>query len=201
MAFRSLFCKTAALAAISASLVMAPAAFAQKHIQQNLTQLVGQAHSIVSGEVLTVTDGFDDRKRPYTEITLRVAGDMKGKLLEGSSYTFRQFGLTKPRSMGNGKIYLGVSPEGFATWHVGEHVIAFLNPTMGGLTSTVGLEQGKFNLDNGKVSNNVGNLGLFDGMDPSKFSSEQQNLMTGTGAVDAAGFLDMVSILANGGAE
>lgn len=201
MALRSLFCKTAALAAISASLVMAPAAFAQKHIQQNLIQLVGQAQSIVSGEVVSVTDGFDDRKRPYTEISLRVAGDLKGKLADGSTYTFRQFGLAKPRAMGNGKVYLGVSPEGFARWNVGEHVVAFMNPSLGGLTSTVGLEQGKFNLNNGKISNNLGNMGLFEGIDPAKFTPEEQNLLTATGAVDAAEFLDIVSKLANGGAE
>ena len=201
MSVRSMFAKATLVVALSAGLTLAPEASAQKHIKQNLAQLVNQAHSIISGEVISVTDGFDERKRPYTEVTIRVGSDAKGKLAEDSLYTFRQFGLLKPRSMGNGKVYLGVSPEGFANWHVGEQVVAFMNPTLGGLTTTVGLEQGKFNLLNGKVSNKVGNYGLFDGIDSTQIGAEDQNLLTTPGAVDAQQFMHLIGKLAQGAAQ
>ena len=176
MTMRSLFTKATVLATLCAGMTLAPDAAAQKHIVQPLPQMVAQAQHIISGEVLSVTDGFDEHKRPYTEITIRVGSAVKGQLGEDSLYTFRQFGLAKPRPMGNGKMYLGVSPEGFARWHAGEHVVAFLNPTLGGLTSTVGLEQGKFNIQDGKAINQVGNTGLFDGMTEQQLGADQQNL-------------------------
>ncbi|WP_034474732.1 hypothetical protein [Aestuariibacter salexigens] len=196
MKLRSLLGKTTLAVAMSASLVMAPAALAQKHIKQNLSQLVNKADSILTGSVVSVTDGFDNRQRPYTEVTVKVESDVKGKVDHDGLYTFRQFGLTEPRSMGNGKVYLGVSPQGFASWTEGEHIIAFMNPEMGGLTSTVGLEQGKFVIQNGKVINELGNQGLFDDMDTSALTAEQQNLLTTPGAVDAIAFLQLVDSLA-----
>ncbi|BCV35255.1 MULTISPECIES: hypothetical protein [Shewanella] len=190
------FKRLSALCLVSASLLLTPAAIAQKHLKQNLSQLTNQASSIVSGQVVSVTDGFDERKRPYTQITIRVGMDAKHKHKAGSEYTFRQFGLLKPRSMGNGKVYLGVSPEGFARWSVGEQVVAFMNPDLGaGLTSTVGLEQGKFIVQNGKVSNQLGNIGLFDGMNTQSLSPEEQSLITTAGAVDAAAFMSLVGKL------
>jgi len=190
------FKRLSALCLVSASLLLTPAAVAQKHLKQNLSQLTNQASSIVSGQVVSVTDGFDERKRPYTQITIRVGMDAKNKHKAGSEYTFRQFGLLKPRSMGNGKVYLGVSPEGFARWSVGEQVVAFMNPDLGaGLTSTVGLEQGKFIVQNGKVSNQLGNIGLFDGMNTQSLSPEEQSLITTAGAVDAAAFMSLVGKL------
>ncbi len=65
------FQRLSALCLVSASLLLTPAAVAQKHLKQNLSQLTSQASSIVSGQVVSVTDGFDERKRPYTQITIR----------------------------------------------------------------------------------------------------------------------------------
>ncbi|WP_100643677.1 hypothetical protein [Alteromonas facilis] len=197
MGKQRLFKTLPAVAALATSLVLAPAAIAQKHIKQNLSQMVATSASIVSGKVTSVTDGFDDRNRPYTEITIHVGQDAKGKHSAGSEFTFRQFGLLKPRSMGNGKVYLGVSPEGFANWVEGEQVIAFMNPDFGGgLRSTVGLEQGKFSVSNDQVMNEVGNLGLFDGMDTSTLSDEERNVMTTPGPVDLGTFMGLVGKLA-----
>lgn len=201
MTMRSLFTKATVLATLCAGMTLAPDAAAQKHIIQPLPQMVAQAQHIISGEVVSVTDGFDEHKRPYTEVTIRVGSAVKGQLGEDSLYTFRQFGLAKPRSIGNGKIYLGVSPEGFARWQVGEQVVAFMNPTLGGLTSTVGLEQGKFTVQNGKVANQVGNTGLFDGMTAEQLGNEQQNLLITPGAADAGQFMQVVNNLVKGAAK
>lgn len=182
-----------ALAAIGASIAVTPTAMAQKHLPQNLQQMVTASSSIIAGEVLSVTDGFDGRNRPYTEVTIRVSMDAKGKFEQGSVYTFRQFGLLKPRSMGNGKVYLGVSPEGFAKWHAGEQVVAFMNPDFGGgLRSTVGLEQGKFNVTNGKVANDLGNSGLFDNMNNVDLADEDRSMMTNPTAVELSSFMGLV---------
>ncbi|MBC8798226.1 hypothetical protein [Shewanella algae] len=71
-----------------------------------------------------------------------------------------------------------------------------MNPDLGaGLTSTVGLEQGKFIVQNGKVSNQLGNIGLFDGMNTQSLSPEEQSLITTAGAVDAAAFMSLVGKL------
>lgn len=52
-----------------------------------------------------------------------------------------------------------------------------MNPDLGaGLTSTVGLEQGKFIVQNGKVSNQLGNIGLFDGMNTQSLSLKSRAL-------------------------
>nr|WP_275974940.1 hypothetical protein [Shewanella gaetbuli] len=165
--------------------------------KQNLQQLVQSSQSILVGEVLSVTDGFDN-KRPYTEVTLKVSSDTKGKVKQDSTYTFRQFGLLKPRSMGNGKVYLGVTPQGFAQWNKGEHVVAFMYKpaSMTGFQTTVGLAQGKFVVSNGHVSNQFGNLGLFDEMDATALSPEQQNLLTSSEALDYSAFMGLVGKLA-----
>lgn len=181
-----------------AGLVLASSANAMKLKQQNLEQLTEASQSIISGQVITVTDGFDDKKRPYTEVTIKVGSDAKGKHADDSTYTFRQFGLLKPRSMGNGKVYLGVSPEGFAKWHEGEQVVAFMYKpaSITGFQTTAGMAQGKFVVTNGKVSNGFENAGLFENMDTSGFSAEEQNLLTTPGAMDATAFMSIVGKLA-----
>jgi len=171
--------------------------FAAKLQNQNLKGLVADAQSIVSGQVVEVTDGFDAHGRPYTEVTIAVGSVAKGRIAEDSSYTFRQFGLLAPRSMGDGRVYLGVSPDGFARWTRGETVMAFLYQpaSITGFQTTVGLAQGKFNISNGKVVNEFGNLGLFEGMEDD-LGSEFDGLLESAGAVDSTAFTMLVAKLA-----
>lgn len=192
-----LFEKVSVALAVVGALCIVPSAAAMKLKKQNLQELVQSSQSILVGEVLSVTDGFDS-KRPYTEVTLKVASDTKGKVKEDSTYTFRQFGLLKPRSLGNGKVYLGVTPQGFAQWNEGEHVVAFMYKpaSLTGFQTTVGLAQGKFVVSNGHVSNQFGNLGLFDEMDVSGLSPEQQNLLTTSDVLDYSAFMGLVGKLA-----
>ncbi|WP_234399084.1 MULTISPECIES: hypothetical protein [unclassified Pseudoalteromonas] len=167
--------------------------------KQNLEELTSASQNIIAGEVIKVTDGFDN-KRPYTEVTIAVNSDAKGKLKDDSTYTFRQFGLLKPRSMGNGKVYLGVTPDGFAKWNEGENVIAFMYKpaSITGFQTTAGMAQGKFVVRDGKVVNQFANTGLFEDMDTSKFSDEERNMLTNPGAVKVDVFMNLIGKLAGG---
>ena len=137
--------------------------------KRNVVDLISLADMIVVGKIVTVTDGIDGNKVPYTEVTIDVSEAIRGAV--GNTYTFRQFGLLQPRDMGKGYVNLNVTPEGWATYQEGKEVMLFLYKaaTLTGLRTTVGLFQGKFNIENGRVSNRINNKGLFD-----KVSVEQQ---------------------------
>lgn len=181
---------------LSLAVLATPVAQATNLKKQNLTQLISQSQAILAGGVTKVTDGFDENGIPYTEVTITVSSSAKGGLKDGDEYTFRQFGLLKPRTMANGKRYLAVTPEGFARWSEGQTVVAFMNPPASktGLQSTVGLTQGKMVFGNGKLANEFNNASLFDGVEieASHLSPEEQNMITTPGAVDAQVFMSLV---------
>lgn len=183
--------------ALGSMLTLSPAANAMKLKQQNLQEMAVVSQSIIAGQVVSVTDGFDNN-RPYTEVTIQVSSDAKGKLKDDSNYTFRQFGLIKPRSMGNGKVYLGVTPDGFAKWHEGENVIAFMYKpaSFTGFQTTAGMAQGKFIVRDGKVLNQFANSGLFEGMDTANFSHEERNMLTNPQDINVDEFMHLVGKLA-----
>jgi hypothetical protein len=180
----------------AAVLLAAPAAQAMKLNSQNLTQLIAQSQSIISGTVKKVTDGIDERGVPYTEVTIVVGSAAKGPHKPESEYTFRQFGLLEPRKSANGHELLAVTPEGFPRWREGESVVAFLyKPAAAtGLQTTAGMAQGKLTLVNGRLANEFDNAGLFDDVqiDGSELSPEEQNMLTTPGAVDAQTFMGLV---------
>jgi hypothetical protein len=89
----------------------------------NIVDLIAESELIVKGMVKEVTDGFENGV-PYTQVTLSVDEALRGQV--GNEYTFRQFGLTKPRSMGNGKVNLSVTPDGWSNYAVGENSMLFL---------------------------------------------------------------------------
>ena len=189
----SLLCVTA-LAVIT---LISPAAHAAKLNPQNLTQLITQADSIVAGTVRSVSDGINADGIPYTEVTIAVGSAPKGKVKGGEDYTFRQFGLLEPRQLSNGRQLLAVSPEGFPRWAEGEYIIAFLyHPaSQTGLQTTAGMAQGKLTSANGRLANEFGNHGLFEGVviEPGLISPEESALLQTRGAVDTRVFLNLVS--------
>ena len=183
--------------AIIAGLVLAQFANAAKLNGQNLTQLISESESIIAGTVKEVFDGVDQNGIPYTQVTITVKSVAKGNAVEKQDYTFRQFGLLKPRTMENGHKLLAVAPEGFAKWREGESVVAFMYKPASrtGLQTTAGMAQGKLSLVNGTLVNEFNNHGLFEGVEinESLLSEDQQNMLTTPGAVDEAAFMDLVS--------
>ena len=161
--------------------------------QQNLVQLMEVSDSILIGTVSKKSDGFQ-QGLPYTEITLKVAQSVKGH--HGETYTFRQFGLTAPKAMGNGRVNLMVTPAGWPTFAEGEQVMLFLYKpaSQTGFQTTAGLNQGKFSIHGGRVANDMGNDALFEGVSiNAKLPRQQQDLVNQKGgAFEAATFIALV---------
>ena len=174
--------------------IASQAVFAVSVKQQNLIELIGQSDQIIVGTINSVTDGFSDDGVPYTEITLNVREQIRGRKTE--TYTFRQFGLIEPRKI-NGRTYLGVTPEGWPHWNEQETVMVFLSERarLTGLQTTVGLGQGKLRLQQGKLSSETQNAGLFTGIELKARGLNQaqsEMLKTESGPVDAASFIELV---------
>ena len=133
-------------------------ATSMKH--RNIVELISLSELILVGKVTSVTDGIEGGV-PYTEITIIVSESVRGNI--GSVYTFRQFGLLAPRDMGNGRTYVGLSPDGWPRFATGEKVMLFLytKSDMTGLRTTVGLLQGKFTERRGRFVNGIDNQALF----------------------------------------
>ncbi|MEL6674583.1 MAG: hypothetical protein AAFR61_20400 [Bacteroidota bacterium] len=164
---------------------------------QNLAQLIQASEDILTGKVLQIQDGFvsvAQGQLPYTEITLQVYETLKGKA--AGTFSFRQFGLIKPRRLANGKQYLGVTPPEWPRFTPGEEVLLFLykGSAVSGLRSTAGLVQGKFLLQQGRALNGAGNAWLFEGLDgyPMQLSAAEQKMMLQGGAVPQGVFLGLL---------
>ena len=130
---------------------------------QTIVDLLEGSDKILTGRVAHVEDGIDDGL-PYTEISIEVEESFGSDL---SNYTFRRFGLLEPRRTPDGKMHHITSPEGMPHYTVGERVLLFMNrpAKYTGLTSTVGIFQGKFTFQpDGSLVNDVGNVGLFEGV-------------------------------------
>lgn len=130
----------------------------------NIVDLLTYSNTIVAGQVEKVTDGFDAKGLPYTEVTLRVTDTVRGQKAE--TLTFRQFGLDKPRTMPDGRVFLGGRPTGWPTWRRNEAALVFLYPeaSQTGMRTTVGLGYGKLRLGNGVALNAYDNAGMFQGV-------------------------------------
>jgi hypothetical protein len=172
-------------AVITAVLCLAaspPAALATSMLRRNIVDLIEISELIVTGKVVNVTDGFENGV-PYTEVTVNVTESLKGNVPD--TYTFRQFGLLQPRSLGNGLRFLGVSPDGWPRFQAGEEVMLFLykSSPQSGLRTTVGLLQGKFTRVNRQYQNAVRNRGLFDGVSvqPGLLSPGEERMLEARG--------------------
>lgn len=168
----------------------------------NLVELVTQADRIFVGKIINVADGIDPNSdAPYTEITLRLSDKIKGNF-PGEVFTFRQFGLIKPRPTADGKYTnLMVTPPGFPTYTVGEEVLLFLckEGSITGFCSPIGLLQGKFVIKDSRIVNGVGNHELFEGVSLSRVTltkDEKKLLSAKSGPVSAALFISLVKKIA-----
>jgi hypothetical protein len=160
----------------------------------NLVDLINDSETIFRGQVKEVTDGFENGV-PYTEVKMVVSESIRGQA--GEEYTFRQFGLKEPRSMGNGKVYLGTTPEGWAKYAVGDDAMMFMykRASMTGLQTTVGLGQGKVLFKGGNAISQADNSGLFENVEVNQNllnDKDKRLLATKKGAVNAEGFQSFV---------
>ncbi len=129
--------------------------------EMSIVDLLEHSQTIVAGRVEKVSDGFGPKGVPYTEVTLAVMDPIRGA--KGKTHTFRQFGLDKPRTLPDGRVYLGGRPQGWPTWRQGEVALVFLYPKarLTGLQTTVGLGYGKLSVGNGRALNAHDNASLF----------------------------------------
>ena len=166
----------------------------------NIVDLIADSETIISGMVKEVTDGFENGL-PYTEVTVEVSETLRGQV--GEEYKFRQFGLKEPRKMDNGKVYVGVTPEGWSKYEVGENTMLFLHKaaSVTGLRTTAGLGQGKVVFKGGNAVSQAGNDGLFENVDvDAKLLNDKDKrlLATKKGVVNADGFKSFVKRAVNG---
>jgi hypothetical protein len=161
--------------------------------KQNLLELMAHTDSILVGTVTGKTDGVQ-KGLPYTEITVEVGQSIKGD--HGSTYTFRQFGLIEPRSDGDGRVNLMVTPAGWPTYTEGEQVLLFLHEPASetGFQTTAGLTQGKFTIRGKLIANGIDNEALFARMRiDGPLSAAQQDLVHRPGgAYSAEAFLSLI---------
>lgn len=160
----------------------------------NIVDLINDSETIIRGKVKEVTDGFQNGV-PYTQVTVEVDETLRGQV--GAEYTFRQFGLTQPRKMDNGKIYLGVTPDGWSRYEAGEDTMLFLHRpgSATGFQTTTGLGQGKVVFHGGNAVSQMGNEGLFENVEVNanlQNDKDKRLLATKKGAVNAEGFKSFV---------
>jgi hypothetical protein len=160
-------------------------AMALSLVEKNVVDLLRESDAIVVGTIGNVADGIDDRGIPYTAVTLNVSESIRGTLPD--TYTFRQFGLMKPRPSPDGTRLMMPAPEGFPRYASGEQVLLFLYPQAKrtGLRTTAGLIQGKFTLGPGFAANGTGNAGLFGNvrLDPDLVVDGDRRLLASTSGV------------------
>jgi hypothetical protein len=154
--------------------------------KMTVADLVRLGDKIIAGRVTAVTDGFTAQGLPYTDVTVAVSESLKGNVT--GYYTFRQFGLAQPRELGNGRTYVGVSPDGFPRFRTDEDVLLFLyKKTAAGFQSSTGLMQGKFTVAGRQLINDINNAGLFANVnvDPVMLTPAEQKMLSSTeGPVD-----------------
>lgn len=129
-------------------------------IQQNLAELVGEAAAIVRGHVVSarVEPHPDFQNLQTVVVTLKVEEVLKGEAVK--DFTFRQY------------IWDIRDRYDAAGYRKGQHLLLLMTePSRYGLSSPVGLEQGRFRVLRGpqgqqSVVNGRSNAGLFQGMMP-----------------------------------
>lgn len=174
---------------------------ASQLVAQNLKQMIQEADVIVTGEVSKVTDGVENGL-PFTEVTMKVNSSIKRELATNSNYSFRQYGLLKPRKLQDGRYLLAAKIEGMATWTVGEKVTTFMNKPASRthMTTPVGMAQGKFTYSGAQVANSFDNRGLFKGMsvDPGVLNAKEAAMLAkAAGSVEGEVLMNFVKRAVN----
>lgn len=143
-------------------------------VQRNLGQLADRADVIIRGQVLSAISEPHPELRGLQTIvvTLRVNERLKGN--SPDVYTFRQY-IWDIRDRFN-----------TAGYRKGQHLLLMMNkPSRLGLTSPVGLEQGRFTIRGDATGaslavNGRGNVGLFNSVQP-QLQQRKVRLSVGAG--------------------
>lgn len=163
---------------------------------QSLKQLIEQAHIIIYGTVESVTDGISSNGTPFTEITVRMNASVTDNIGMLPKYSFRQFGFINPRKKSGEPSLFAIEPQGLPRWYQGETVIAFLySPDLKtGFQATVGQEQGKILVVEGKLQADITMTSLLDNvsMDSTKLTLNDSAAFDSRGSVDAEVFMRMI---------
>ncbi len=184
------------LVMLLAGAVLTPTgSWASSCVHRNVADLTRISEAILVGRVIALEDGFDGGV-PYTQVTLEIERSLRGDV-EGEEYTFRQFGLLRPKKLADGRTCLTTTPDGWSTYRPGEEVVVFLYraASQTGLRTTVGLSQGKFTIEKGRIANAINNAGLFQGLEGqvSKLSADARKMLAQKeGPVNAEVFLQFV---------
>ncbi len=143
------------LAMLSAAFVSCPLMAQQFMARQvDLAYLSQRADVVVQGKVLSVRQGYlpGHRNVRTTEVVMQVEKMLRGP--SAQQYAFREieFGLQKKQRK--------------QTYAAGQRLLLFLpSPSSYGLSSPIGIEQGRFHIarqDGGDmIANEIGNSGLF----------------------------------------
>ena len=181
--------------AVAALAMMGGAAKAATIKPTTLVDLLKESEAIVVGSVTEVTDGVEEHGLPYTEIKIGVEENLRGNVSE--SYTFRQIGLQVVRPSDDAAHTMMPAPEGMPKYVLGERVMLFVGEqaSMTGLRTTVGLGEGKFNLDAGRAENDYSNAGTFSNVSVESglaTANDTRMLETKVGAVNDDDFLSLV---------
>ena len=170
--------KRTVISFLTFSLVLIAVSYVQSTTvpHRNLAALTNMAEWIFVGKVVSLIDNYVEGQLPYIEITFEISKSIKGDLQEGQTFSYRQVGLLAPRDAGNG-LRIAFALDGFPQYQVDKEVMVFLySPSaVTGLTSPVGLLQGKFNIDGAKIFNDINNKKLFANMDvdPGELSEKE----------------------------
>jgi len=118
-----------------------------------LDELVARAHSIVQGNVVgSNTYRSADGNLILTSYTVQVEETLKG--LPASTVTLTTIG----GRIGNTVLHVA----GMPAFQPGERAVLFLEQS-GNYTTVLGLNQGKFEVSNGQVSNSIAGLSFASG--------------------------------------
>ena len=143
-------------AAVVSILLILISTHAQATLVQRLTldEMIQKAQTIVQGRVRSVnTHWSDNGKLILTSYTIDVEDAIKG-----------QPGKTMEITLVGGKIgNLILYAAGMPAFDAGDQTVLFVEKSGAGISTIVGLSQGKFDIRNGEVANTVSELSFPDG--------------------------------------
>ncbi len=182
--------------------------YATKLLHRNLYELVSLSERIFVGKCVSVRESKYDPEVSgilYTEYTFEVSETIKGNVT--GIIVFRQYGLTKPRIVGENVAIVKYIPAMPLYREGQEYVLFLIGDSVLGLTSPVGLFQGAFIITRdytGRkvVLNGIQNLGLFKDMPVHKLNlqtfsrSERALFRMEKGAIHLETFISLVKKIA-----